>query len=160
MSTKSRLRRRLSPLFGSLGESLAGGKAVECYAPYREAPVYDTVQERVLFRGAQIRDELVPAIYGTRKVRRLISPGRVESRVLEAEYQTIREKVLLYPERTVARTIPAVTRPIPPRQGERAGLCLGISNHQRQARAVQGQAQGGLRHGRRDGRRAAGPRRA
>ena len=40
-------------LFGSLGESLAGGHAVECYAPYREAPVYDTVQERVLFRAGK-----------------------------------------------------------------------------------------------------------
>lgn len=100
----------IAVLFGSFGESFAGGKAVECYAPYRQAPVYDTVQERVLFRGGQIREESVPAIYGTRKVRRLISPGRVDYRVLEAEYQTIREKVLFYPERTVARTIPAVTR--------------------------------------------------
>jgi hypothetical protein len=97
-------------LFGPLDESFAGGKPVECYARYSEAPVYDTVQERVLFRGGQIREQTVPAIYGTRKVRRLMSYGRVESRVLEAEYQTIREKVLLYPERTVARTIPAVTR--------------------------------------------------
>ena len=100
----------IAVLFCPLGESLAGGKPVECYARYREAPVYDTVQERVLFRGGQIREESVPAIYGTRKVRRLMSYGRVESRGLEAKYQTIREKVLLYPERTVARTVAAVTR--------------------------------------------------
>jgi hypothetical protein len=100
----------IAVLFAPLGESFAGGKAVECYAHYRQAPVYDMVQEREVFRGAQIREESVPAIYGTRKLRRLLAPGRVEYRVLEPEYQTVREKVLLYPERTVARTIPAVTR--------------------------------------------------
>jgi hypothetical protein len=94
----------------TLGPSLAGGKAVECYEPYRTAPVYDTVQERVLFRAATSRIDRVPAIYGTQKVRRLISPERVEYRIVPAQYGSVRERVELYPETTVARTIPAVTR--------------------------------------------------
>ena len=94
----------------TLGQSYAGGKAVECYEPYRTAPVYGTAQERVLLRAARSRIDRVPAIYGTQQVRRLVSPERTEIRVIPAQYNTVRERVELYPETTVARTIPAVTR--------------------------------------------------
>jgi hypothetical protein len=100
----------LAVILTTLGPSLAGGKAVECYEPYRTAPVYGTVQERVLFRDAQSRVDRVPAIYGTQKVRRLVSPERVEYRIIPAQYRSVRERVEIYPETTVARTIPAVTR--------------------------------------------------
>jgi hypothetical protein len=46
----------LAVILTTLGPSLAGGKAVECYEPYRTAPVYGTAQERVLFlRGVSER---------------------------------------------------------------------------------------------------------
>jgi hypothetical protein len=79
----------------TLGQSYAGGKAVECYEPYRTAPVYDTVQERVLLRPARSRTDRVPAIYGTQQVRRLISPERVEYRIIPAQYRSVRERVLV-----------------------------------------------------------------
>jgi hypothetical protein len=97
-------------ILATLGQSYAGGKPVECYAPYRTPPVYGTVQERVLLRAARSRVDRVPAIYGTQKVRRLVAPERVEYRIIPAQYRSVRERVLLYPETTVARTIPAVTR--------------------------------------------------
>ena len=97
-------------ILASFGQSYAGGKAVECYEPYRTAPTYGTVQERVLLRGARSRIDRVPAIYGTQQVRRLVSPERTEIRVIPAQYSYVREKVLLYDETTVERTVPAVTR--------------------------------------------------
>jgi hypothetical protein len=97
-------------ILATLGQSLAGGRAVECYEPYRTPPVYGTVRERVLFRAAQSRVDRVPAIYGTQQVRRLVAPERVEYRIIPAQYRSVRERVELYPETTVARTIPAVTR--------------------------------------------------
>jgi len=94
----------------AIGQSYAGGKAVECYEPYRTAPVYGTAQERVLLRPARSRIDRVPAIYGTQQVLRLVSPERTEIRTIPAQYRTVRERVLLYEETTVERTVPAVTR--------------------------------------------------
>lgn len=93
----------------SIGQSFAGGHAVECYARYHQPAIYGSERESVPFRSARSREEVVPAIYGTRRVRTLMSPGYVRERVIPAEYRTSRERVLIYPETTVTRKIPAVT---------------------------------------------------
>jgi hypothetical protein len=102
----------LAVLIGPIGEGLAGGKPVECYARYHRPAVHETVHERVLFLPASSRVQIEPAIYGTEKRRTLISPERVTYRIIPAEYQTIRENVLLYPATTVARKVPAVTETV------------------------------------------------
>jgi len=102
----------LAVLIGPIGEGLAGGKPVECYARYHRPAVYDTAHQRVLFRAGSSRVGIEPALYGTEQRLTLISPERVTYRIIPAEYQTVREKVLLYPATTVARKIPAVTETI------------------------------------------------
>ena len=54
-------------VLGTVSETAAGGRAVECYEPVRTPAVYDTVYEDVLVSppGQQVR--LCPAIYGTRE---------------------------------------------------------------------------------------------
>ena len=134
----------------------AGGKPVECYgdlshgAGLRHGPGARAVPRR------HKPDRRVPAIYGTQKgaqagfagARRTIASSRRSTAPCARRCCSI-------PKRTVARTIPAVTRTtIPPRQGERRRLCLGVPHHQRQAGAVQGEAQGDLRQGGRNRRGA------
>ncbi|MGD9915968.1 MAG: hypothetical protein AB7S80_17965 [Rhizobiaceae bacterium] len=103
----------LAVLLATAAPAFAGGRrGSECYEPYRTAPVYSTVQEKVLISPARHHVEVIPAIYGTEKRRVLISPERVKHRVIPAEYATVREKVLVQQARTLKRVVPAVTRTV------------------------------------------------
>ena len=99
-------------LLSSVSQSIAGGKAVECYQKYHEPAVYQTVYEQVLIRGASSHVEVTPAIYGTQKVRVVISPQRVSYRQVPAQYGYVKESVVIHPATTVKRVIPAVTRTV------------------------------------------------
>lgn len=89
--------------------SFAGGYPVECYKPYRTAPVYDTVQENVQVNPGYVHTEVSEAIYGTRQRNVLVSPEQVGYRTIPAEYGYVKERVIISQGRTVKRLIPAVT---------------------------------------------------
>ncbi len=88
---------------GSVAPAFAGGKPVACYEPYRTAPVYDTIIERVQVRPGYTDRQVVPAVYGTRQRTVMVSPERVEYRSIPARYGYESEKVLIEPARTITR---------------------------------------------------------
>lgn len=75
-------------LLASVAETAAGGRAVECYEPYRRSPVYDTVYENVEVNPGYSRVETTPAIYGTRRRAVLVRPESVSYEVVPAVVQT------------------------------------------------------------------------
>ncbi|MEQ1954768.1 hypothetical protein [Mesorhizobium sp. CN2-181] len=75
-------------MLATVSDSFAGGKAVECYEPYRTAPVYDTVYENVQVNPASQYVEAIPPIYGTRKRSVLMRPEQVTYEVVPAVVQT------------------------------------------------------------------------
>ena len=81
-------------LLGTVAETVAGGRPVECFEPYRTAPVYDTVYENVLVNPGSRRVEYVPPIYGTRKRAVVVSPARESYELIPAvtrtEYRTVK----------------------------------------------------------------------
>ncbi|MBX3580055.1 MAG: hypothetical protein KF723_22865 [Rhizobiaceae bacterium] len=99
-------------LLSTVSQTVAGGKAVECYERYTTPAVYETVHEQVLLRAATSRVEVTAAIYGTRKVRVVVTPERVTYRHVPARYGYVEEKVVVEPARTVKRTIPAVVKTV------------------------------------------------
>lgn len=97
-------------MLGSVSPAAAGGRAVECYEPYRTEPVYDTVYENVEVNPGYSRVERVPAIFGVRERSVLVREEQVGYHVVPAEYSYVREAVLIEPGRKIARTIPAKVR--------------------------------------------------
>lgn len=81
-------------MLATVSQALAGGRAVECYQPYRTAPVYGRVLENVEVDPGYTHVETTPAIYGTRRRAVLVSPQRVSHEivpaVLRTEYRTVR----------------------------------------------------------------------
>lgn len=81
-------------LFAAVSPTAAGGKPVECYEPYRTAPVYDTVYENVMVSPGGQQVEYVPPIYGTRKRTVLVTPEQVSYEtipaVVQTQYRTVR----------------------------------------------------------------------
>lgn len=87
-----------------------GGRAIDCYEPYRTAPIYDTVTENVQVNPGYTHVEVSAPIYGTRQRSVLISPEQVGYRTIPAQYGYARERVLIAPARTVKRMIPGVAQ--------------------------------------------------
>jgi hypothetical protein len=81
-------------LLGTVAETIAGGRPVECFEPYRTAPVHDTVYENVLVNPGSRRVEYTPPIYGTRKRAVVVSPARESYEIVPAltrtEYRTLK----------------------------------------------------------------------
>ncbi|MEI9417245.1 hypothetical protein [Mesorhizobium sp. Cs1321R2N1] len=77
-------------LLGSISQTAAGGRAVECYEPVRTPAVYDTVYEDIMVSppGQQIVD-YDPPIYGTRERVVMTVPAQVQYEVVPAITRTI-----------------------------------------------------------------------
>jgi len=99
-------------MLGTASQTVAGGRAVECYEPYRTPPVYDTVYENVEVHPGYRHVEKTPPIYGTRKRAVLVQAESVGYRTIPAQYGYEKEMVLVEPARKVARVVPAVTRTV------------------------------------------------
>ncbi|TIW84807.1 MAG: hypothetical protein E5V51_17900, partial [Mesorhizobium sp.] len=77
-------------LLGSISQTAAGGRAVECYEPVRTPDVYDTVYEDVMISppGQQVVD-YDPPIYGTRERVVMTVPAQVRYEVVPAITRTV-----------------------------------------------------------------------
>lgn len=75
-------------VLGTASETVAGGRAIECYEPYRTQPVYDTVYGEVQVSPGYSRVVRTPAIYGTRQREVMIRPARVTYEVVPAVVET------------------------------------------------------------------------
>lgn len=76
-------------VLGTVSETAAGGRAVECYEPVRTPDVYDTVYEDVLVSPPGQQVDYVPAIYGTRERVVMTVPAQVTYEVVPAVTRTI-----------------------------------------------------------------------
>ncbi|MBZ9798205.1 hypothetical protein [Mesorhizobium sp. ES1-4] len=76
-------------VLGSISQTSAGGRAVECYEPVRTPAVYDTVYEDVMVSPPGRQVDYDPPIYGTRE--RLVTtvPAQVRYEVVPAITRTI-----------------------------------------------------------------------
>lgn len=76
-------------VLGTMSQTEAGGRAVECYEPLNRPAVYDTVYENVLVSpGGQVVD-YDPPIYGTVERVEQIAPPRVTYEVVPAITRTV-----------------------------------------------------------------------
>ncbi|TPL85601.1 hypothetical protein FJ950_12685 [Mesorhizobium sp. B2-3-14] len=77
-------------MLGSISQTAAGGRAVECYEPVHTPAVYDTVYEDVMVSppGQQIVD-YDPPIYGTRERVVMTVPAQVRYEVVPAATRTV-----------------------------------------------------------------------
>jgi len=76
-------------VLGTVSETAAGGRAVECYEPVRTPDVYDTVYEDVLVSPPGQQVDYVPAVYGTRERVVMTVPAQVTYEVVPAVTRTI-----------------------------------------------------------------------
>jgi hypothetical protein len=82
-------------ILGTISQTAAGGRAVECYEPVRTAPVYDTVYEDVLVSPPGRQVDSVPVIYGTRERVVMTVPAQVTYEVVPAMTRTVYDTVKL-----------------------------------------------------------------
>ena len=75
-------------LLAAVSPGIAGGKPIECYEPYRTAPVYGTVTENVQVNPESSWVYRTAPIYGTRKREILIRPEQVAYEVVPAVVKT------------------------------------------------------------------------
>ncbi|WP_421913430.1 hypothetical protein [Mesorhizobium sp.] len=80
-------------LLGSVSETAAGSRAVECYEPVSRPAVYDTVYENVLVRPAGQVVEYDPPIYGTRERVVRTAPAQVRYEIVPAITRTVHHTV-------------------------------------------------------------------
>lgn len=99
-------------VIATASQALAGGYAVACYEPVRQPAVYRTIHEQVMVSPGGRHVEVIAPIYGTVERKVVVRPASVSWRIVPAEYAWHKEKVLIEPERRIARIIPAVTRTV------------------------------------------------
>ncbi|PTE12236.1 hypothetical protein [Mesorhizobium helmanticense] len=76
-------------MLGTMSQTVAGGRPVECYEPVNRPAVYDTVYENVLVSpGGQVVD-YDPPIYGTVARVEQIAPPRVTYEIVPAITRTV-----------------------------------------------------------------------
>ncbi|MER8762934.1 MULTISPECIES: hypothetical protein [unclassified Mesorhizobium] len=80
-------------MLGTMSETAAGGRAVECYEQVNRPAVYDTVYEDVLVSPAGQQVEYEAPIYGTRERVVQIAPARVSYEIVPATTRTIYRSV-------------------------------------------------------------------
>lgn len=76
-------------MFGTISQTAAGGRAVECYEPVRSPAVYDTVYEHVLVSPSGQQVDYTPAIYGTRERVVMTVPAQVTYEIVPAVTRTV-----------------------------------------------------------------------
>ncbi|MDR7031854.1 hypothetical protein [Mesorhizobium sp. BE184] len=92
-------------MLATASQSVAGGRAVECYERYHTAPVYDRIDGIAQVNPGYSRVETIPPIIGTRTRDVLVRPGRIKHRTVPAVYSYETERVLVEPARTVKRLV-------------------------------------------------------
>lgn len=76
-------------MLGTISQTAAGGRAVECYEPVRTPSVYDTVYENVMVSPPGQAVDYTPAIYGTRERVVMTVPAQVTYQVVPAITRTV-----------------------------------------------------------------------
>jgi hypothetical protein len=76
-------------VLGTISETEAGGRAVECYEPVNRPAVYDTVYENVLVSPAGQLVDYAPPIYGTRERVVQTVPAQVRYEIVPAITRTV-----------------------------------------------------------------------
>lgn len=80
-------------MLGTMSETAAGGRAVECYEQVNRPAFYDTVYEDVLVSPAGQQVQYEAPIYGTRERVVQIAPARVSYEIVPAITRTIYRSV-------------------------------------------------------------------
>ncbi|MER9653192.1 hypothetical protein NKJ26_06710 [Mesorhizobium sp. M0152] len=76
-------------LLGTISQTAAGGRAVECYEPVRAPDVYDTVYEDVTVSPPGQQVDYIPAIYGTRERVVMTVPAQLSYKIVPAVTRTV-----------------------------------------------------------------------
>ncbi|MBZ9918931.1 hypothetical protein LB517_20745 [Mesorhizobium sp. BR1-1-12] len=76
-------------MLGSISQTAAGGRAVECYEPVRTPDVYDTVYEDVMISPPSQQVDYEAPIYGTRERVVMTVPAQVTYEVVPAITRTV-----------------------------------------------------------------------
>ena len=76
-------------VLGTISETAAGGRAIECYEPVNRPAVYDTVYEDVLVRPSGQLVDYDPPIYGTRERVVQTVPAQVGYEIVPAITRTV-----------------------------------------------------------------------
>jgi hypothetical protein len=76
-------------MLGTISQTAAGGRAVECYEPVRTPAIYDTVYEDVMVSPPGQQVDYVAPIYGTRERVVMTVPPQVTYEVVPAVTRTV-----------------------------------------------------------------------
>ncbi|TPN90058.1 hypothetical protein [Mesorhizobium sp. B1-1-5] len=76
-------------MLGSISQTAAGGRAVECYEPVQTPDVYDTVYEDVMISPPSKQVDYEAPIYGTRERVVMTVPAQVTYEVVPAITRTV-----------------------------------------------------------------------
>jgi hypothetical protein len=76
-------------VFGTISQTAAGGRAVECYEPVRTRAIYDTVYEDVMVSPPGQQVDYTPPIYGTRERVVMTVPAQVTYEIVPAVTRTV-----------------------------------------------------------------------
>ncbi|TPN38709.1 hypothetical protein FKO01_05115 [Mesorhizobium sp. B2-3-3] len=76
-------------MLGTTSQTVAGGRAVECYEPVRAPAVYDTVYDDVMVSPPGQQVDYTPPIYGTRERLVMTVPSQVTYEVVPAITRTV-----------------------------------------------------------------------
>jgi hypothetical protein len=76
-------------MLGTISQTAAGGRAVECYEPVRTPALYDTVYEDVMVSPPGQQVDYVAPIYGTRERVVMTVPPQVTYEVVPAVTRTV-----------------------------------------------------------------------
>ncbi|MER8443180.1 hypothetical protein NKH52_08255 [Mesorhizobium sp. M1066] len=76
-------------MLGTISQTAAGGRAVECYEPVRSPAVYDTVYEDVMISPPGQQVDYIAPIYGTRERVVMTVPAQVTYQIVPAVTRTV-----------------------------------------------------------------------
>ncbi|RUV34342.1 hypothetical protein [Mesorhizobium sp. M7A.F.Ca.MR.148.00.0.0] len=76
-------------MLGTISQTTAGGRAVECYEPVRSPAVYDTVYEDVMISPPGQQVDYIAPIYGTRERVVMTVPAQVTYQIVPAVTRTV-----------------------------------------------------------------------
>jgi hypothetical protein len=76
-------------MLGTISQTAAGGRAVECYEPVRTPAVYDTIYEDVMVSPPGQQVDYTPPIYGTRERVVMTVPAQITYEMVPAVTRTV-----------------------------------------------------------------------